>query len=82
MTAWFGKRHDAPVYDDAPEAVPTPVGQRCWSCGVAFVDGDDGFQMPAFTAEVGVASYHRDCLLAMVLGGPADTVKERYGLDG
>ena len=64
MTAWFGQRGDAPIYDDALE-VPTPAGEACWYCGRVFVDGDDGFQMPALTDSWGVANYHRDCLITV-----------------
>ena len=86
MADWFGARHDAPVYDDGLE-VPVPVGMACWYCGRAFTAADDGFQIPALMdvpkhdpPEWGAANYHRDCLITMILGGPADTVKERYGV--
>lgn len=73
MTDWFGKRHDAPVYDEGAE-VPVPVGMACWYCGARIKADDDGFQLPAITevGEITPANYHRNCLLFLVLGPIAD----------
>lgn len=74
MTDWFGKKHDAPVYDDGAE-VPVPVGMACWYCKERIEERDDGFQIPALVdvpqfdpPEYGPANYHRWCLFRMVLG--------------
>jgi hypothetical protein len=38
---WFGKRYNAPVYDECPQ-VETPVGVLCQHCGKAIRPGEDG----------------------------------------
>lgn len=82
MTDWFGKRYDAPVYDDGAE-VPVPVGMACWYCGDRIKADDDGFQIPALMdvpkfdpPEYGPANYHRACLHSMILGPIADDLFE------
>lgn len=73
MTDWFGKKHDAPIYDDGVE-VPVPVGMACWYCGDRIEADDDGFQLPAImeVGEISAANYHRGCLHSMILGPIAD----------
>lgn len=72
--AYFGEPWDAPA---AEAAVParTPVGDSCWYCTQAIVDGDQGFLTPAGDlAEDGkslvatIKPIHRECMLASVVG--------------
>lgn len=74
MTDWFGHKYNAPIYDEGRQ-VGVPVGMACWACRKRIEDGDDGFQLVALMdvpkdgpPEWGPASYHRDCLLDMILG--------------
>lgn len=71
---YFGTPWDVPAVEDANPA-PTPVGEACWYCTVAVVEGDQGFIMPGLdVAEDGTTvvcapmPIHRECMLASVLG--------------
>lgn len=67
--AFFGRRLDAPAYEDAPRRL-TPVGQRCIWCEQPIVPGDDGWIY--FFAE---DACHGVCHLKQLLGhGMAEEV--------
>lgn len=59
--AFFGRRYDAPIYEDAP-GVATPVGVKCVWCEQPFTVGDDGFRY------VSGEYTHRRCSLINLLG--------------
>lgn len=69
---FFGERWDAPVVDDATQ-VSTPVGQPCYVCDEAVVDGDRGFVRPTVRMVDGEPTaaaepVHAECDLRMVMG--------------
>lgn len=61
---WFGRKYDAPVYDDCPR-IDTPVGALCIYCGEAVAAEDDGIRYAS-----GQDS-HRECFLRMIFGSVA-----------
>lgn len=64
MQVYFGRRWDAPAFDDAIE-IPTPVGQLCLWCGEPIEAGDNGSTMGSPT---GVQPVHLECFLRSLLG--------------
>lgn len=73
--AWFGRRLDAPAYDDAPQ-VPVPFGSECLGCGELIEQRDDGITMPYMTGtQVLRAAFHTECHLRSVMGGMAHMEK-------
>lgn len=66
---YFGRHHDAPVYDNGTWE-PTPVGVPCMWCHAPVVEGDDGFLMDAMGADQTWKRLpgHRDCFLRTILG--------------
>lgn len=64
---FFGKRWDAPAFDELTEA-PTPVGEECPFCDEVFIEGDRGLWMGWNGYERPV---HLECLLRSTLGSPA-----------
>lgn len=59
---YFGRRYDAPAYDDSDQ-VETPVGATCVWCDEAIADDDDGWLNGVDQAS------HRECWLRAVIGG-------------
>lgn len=74
--AWFGRRLDAPAYDDAPQ-VPVPFGSECLGCGELIEEWDAGITMPYITTPgtVTEAAFHTECQLRSVMGGVAHMEK-------
>lgn len=69
---YFGKKHDAPVYDDGT-LVATPVGKTCDWCKEDVIRGEDGFVLPGLLKEgddyVGrLVVFHRECYLRQSIG--------------
>lgn len=83
MRAFFGKRHDAPVYDGAVEQL-IPVGAICLWCDEPIEEGDDGFYMPALTSAHGwiLTAQHRECEMRAVIGSLAHQRKECHCFTG
>lgn len=74
--AWFGRRLDAPAFEDAQE-IDVPVGAVCLGCDESIEEGDAGITMPYLTANDGVSmgAYHIECHLRSILGGRAHQEK-------
>lgn len=64
MVSWFGKRHNAPIYEDTPQ-VTTPVGKKCLNCDEPILQGEDGF------VECSNNAFHRACFLRRIIGSLA-----------
>lgn len=64
MNAFFGKRWDAPAFDDAEE-IEVPLGAVDQLCGELIDEGDSG------TVMLGLGPVHIECWLRMGLGSPA-----------
>ena len=45
-----------------PERVPVPVGEKCLYCGVEFVEGDCGAEMPHMGETIEDKPWHIQCL--------------------
>lgn len=65
---WFGRKYDAPVYDDCPR-IDTPVGELCIHCGDTITAEDDGIEYAS-----GQDS-HRPCFLRVIFGSVAHLQK-------
>lgn len=72
---YFGKRHDAPIYDEV-EAAATPIGEACGHCGEPIAAGDDGWLIPfAGEGERREIAEHRACFMRGIFGSVAHQQK-------
>lgn len=72
MTAYFGKKWDAPVTDGAPQ-VETPVGTPCLWCGELIQEGDRGLIYPMIHEDrtSTLKPVHIECSMREVVGSMA-----------
>lgn len=71
VNAFFGPRWNAPIVDPPAQQVPTPVGERCYSCEEPIVAGEQGLVMPmlhALDQPPSLGYIHLECHLQGMIG--------------
>jgi hypothetical protein len=64
---WFGKRDNAPIYDDCPQ-VSTPIGTVCDHCVEEIQMGESGFIVSG-------RLFHQECWLRLIIGSVGHQMK-------